>query len=76
MSPKDKARKLVMKYNLIVLDTALGGGNERVKQCALIAVEEIEQALTDYGRGDSFQLQNMESEFRYWEQVKEEIERI
>ena len=29
-----------MKYNLIVLDTALGGGNERVKQCALIAVAD------------------------------------
>ena len=45
------------------------------KQCSLIVVNEIEEALTNYGRGDSYELQNMDSEFRYLWKVKEEIEK-
>jgi hypothetical protein len=42
---------------------------ERAKQCALIAVDEIILAI-DF---DWIQIQNLESEHRYWEQVKQEI---
>ena len=79
MTAKEKAKELVdsfmnlkppklSDYSQIYLPTA--------KLCALIAVDQIEKALTDYGRGDSFQLQNMDSEFRFWEQVKKEIEKL
>ena len=80
MTPKEKAKELLEKMN--VAYRPKGNGlpvdmhKSQVKRCALMAVEEIEQALTDYGRGDSLELQNMDSEFRYWWKVKEEIEKL
>lgn len=81
MSPKDKAEDLFDRFwfvntydELNEIDDELT--SEDRKKCALLVVNEIEHALADYGRGDSFQLQNMDSEFRYWEQVKEEIEKL
>ena len=74
MTPQEKAKELVGKfyYRKVIHNTSIIDS----KQCALMAVDEIEKALTDYGRGDSFQLQNMDSEFRFWEQVKQEIEKL
>lgn len=67
MTPKEKANSLINKYNLIVLDTALGGSNKRVKECALIAVDEIVKA-------------HMHNEgvrhLKWWEEVKQEIEKL
>jgi len=80
MTPKDKAEELYSKYyNRIehsLSEDVSGFEKDIVKHLVVIAVDEIEQALTDYGRGDSFQLQNMDSEFRFWEQVKTEIEKL
>jgi hypothetical protein len=42
------------------------------KKCALVAVDKIEAALTSYGDA-SLELQNMDSEFRWWEGVRNEI---
>ena len=74
MTPKEKADELIQKMIDTYYDTSDFVYDSSAKKCALIAVDEIEKALTDYGRGDSFQLQNMDSEFRYWQQVKQEIE--
>jgi hypothetical protein len=80
MTPQEKAKELLEKMN--VIHYLKGNGlpvsmhKSQVKKCALIAVDEIEEALTDYGRGYSFQLQNMDSEFRFWENVKQEIENL
>jgi len=57
LKAKEKAEELVGKYYFQVFNL------NQQKQCAIIAVDEIEEALTDYGKGDSFQLQNMDSEF-------------
>ena len=86
MTPTEKAQDLLDKMNVIHYRTLVGKKKDmrvpismydsQIMQCALIAVDEIEQALTDYGRGDSFQLQNMDSEFRYWSKVREEIQNI
>ena len=86
MTPKEKAEQLLAKMNVIHYRTLVGKKKDmrvpismydsQIKQCALIAVDEIEQALTDYGRGDSLELQNMDSEFRYWSKVREEIRNI
>jgi hypothetical protein len=77
MTPKEKAEHLLDKMMYHIKYNCQPTLSEMVaKQCALIAVFEIEQALTDYGRGDSLQLQNMDSEFRFWEQVKTEIEKL
>jgi hypothetical protein len=72
MTPKEKARELFDKYQIAGSQWYV----DTTKKYALIAVDEIEQALTDYGRGDSLQLQNMDSEFRFWQEVKQEIEKL
>jgi hypothetical protein len=71
MTPKEKAKELVEKFYFNVLDrdgTAAMNGFE-VKQCALIAVDEIIKNIintpTDYG-----------ASWTYWEQVKIEIEKL
>ena len=71
MTPKEKAEKLVNKYSTYVVMWA--GGievtRENVKQCALIAVDEIIKNIintpTDYG-----------ASWTYWTQVKQEIEKL
>jgi hypothetical protein len=43
------------------------------KKCATKAVIEVILALEEYGKSTD-ELQNMESEFRWWQEVKKEIE--
>ena len=88
MAPKEKAIELLNKYNSLQVsfyknqDPSYG----YAKQCALIAVNEIIDALEKYDEltekhlKDEFdvtyfscELQNMDSDFRYWEKVKQEI---
>jgi hypothetical protein len=42
------------------------------KQCALVAVDEIIEAI-DF---DWMEVQNLDSEHRYWEKVRQEIEKL
>ena len=80
---KEKAYELINKYNLVVLDTALGGSNSMVKKCALIAVDEIISSREDDGAFDDT-LSSMSSEYytphpmylTFWLQVKQEIEKL
>jgi hypothetical protein len=65
-NPKEKALELVDKFTFKCREC------DNSKQYALIAVEEIEKAI-DF---DWIEIQNLESEHRYWEQVKEEIEKL
>ena len=73
MDAKEKAKELYCKYtdalNIRDLQTT---ANPFAKQCALIAVDEIEDAI-DF---DWMQVQNLESQHRYWQKVKEEIEKL
>jgi hypothetical protein len=58
------------------------------KQCAIIAVKEILEGLKEYDERTenylkedfpdyfSFELQNMEQDLRFYEQVKKEIEKL
>ena len=79
MSPKEKAKEIFEKFQSIEDSKSYMGGQllftDEAKQCALIAVEEIEEALYQYGV-KSMELQNMDSTFRYWQQVKTEIEKL
>jgi len=74
MTPKEKAFQLINKYNLVVLDTALGGSNRRVKQCAIIAVDELIEShlilTTTHEAGSSIRCKT------YCQQVKEEINKL
>ena len=75
MTPEDKAKKLVDKYSTYVV--MWSGGIEvetqNVKQCALIAVDEMLEELDhlafddhDYGT----------SKMMYWMEVKNEINKL
>jgi hypothetical protein len=75
MTPKEKAKKLVDKYSTYVV--MWSGGIEvetqNVKQCALIAVNEMLEELDhlafddhDYGT----------SKMMYWMEVKNEINKL
>lgn len=75
MTPKEKAEELVNKfmniknvklsdYSVIYLPTA--------KQCALLAVDALLSSLL---RWDEYAQTNCE-EYYYWQQVKEEIEKL
>jgi len=70
MTPKEKAEQLIYKYNYVVLDTNLGGSNQRVKKCALIVVDEIIKYI------DWHEFETPNEQIIYWLQVKKEIENL
>ena len=81
MTPKEKAKELIEKMNVIHY-VKLGGKNtnskglpvsmhdDQIKQCALIAVDEIVQAIrfTDAKSDLGY--------VGYWQKVKQEIEKL
>ena len=75
LTPKKKAEELVYFYQNLL--TPLSEKKDdfffsRCKKCALIAVDEIINSLENYGK-ESDELQNMENDFRYWQEVKQEL---
>jgi hypothetical protein len=73
MTPKEKAKELVEDMH----DAPEIGYNEHAKQCALVAVDEIIDALAEYdNRNNTYELQNMDRDFNYWQEVKKEIEAL
>ena len=70
---KEKAKELVEKFRLNVLDYEGCSINEhKAKQCALIAVDEIQKTINF----DWMEVQNLENKHRFWDSVKEEIEKL
>jgi hypothetical protein len=80
MTPKDKAKELVYKYENLVTtwdcywDTEIPVENRlpEMKQCALITVDDILDAIC-FNMCDEDEW-NKENEF--WKEVKEEIEKL
>lgn len=76
LTPKEKAKELYTlfskhaKYWDCYNDSPLE--IDHTKQCVLIAIDEIIKSLENYGK-ESDELQNMENDFRYWQEVKEEL---
>ena len=64
MTPKDKAEELVNKFSDLEDGEMYIG---KAKQCALIAINEILNAIKPFG-----QLLGKD----YWEEVKQEIEKL
>jgi hypothetical protein len=62
MTPKRKAQELVENF-----ENAL-----TIKDCALIAVDEIIKAIGF----DWMEVKNLDRQYAYWEQVKQEIEKL
>ena len=80
MTPKEKAEELVYKIGNIQLCIDLEPRNiegkikyfdeDLVKQCALIAVDEIIEAI------DWHYYETPNNEIDYWEEVKQEIKKL
>jgi len=82
LTPKVKAKELIEKFRKYV-DSDVDGEKgfefskkrqtRNAKKCALITWSEIVDELIDYGETTD-ELQNMDSVFRWWADVKTEIE--
>jgi len=69
MTPQEKAIELIDKMYLVVLE-------QRVKQGALIAVDEILNNSVNYNAYDGVDGNDIWSDNDYWEEVKQEIEKL
>ncbi len=74
MTPKEKAKKLTLKFMKIDSDSEKFDEFEMklfyAQRCALIAVDEIIQQCWDYRDID------LERSHDYWQEVKKEIENL
>lgn len=69
MTPKEKAEELIGKYVSLTDGWVYGIKNwEHKKQCALIAVDEILKVASFYN--------DSQAEVTYWQEVKQEIEKL
>ena len=75
MTPKEKAEELVRKYYSFGLNNpAQSFSWYECKQCALIAVEEILNAI--YNEDFDGHLIDEHDAASYWQEVKKEIEKL
>jgi hypothetical protein len=71
MSPQEKAKELIDKYINLTDGWVYGIKNwEHKKQCALICVDEIMHVI------DWHEFETPNEELNYWNQVKEEIQKL
>ena len=75
MTPKEKAFELAHKFRLLEIRTSENShmmiSMANAKQCALIAVDEILKANPyEVNKTD------MDSTIEYWQEVKQEIEKL
>jgi hypothetical protein len=82
MTPKEKAEELIKTFNKVEIFLNIEPCSIQIdienvdcdanKQCALIAVDEMIKILVDLSNGEFTFIYNVQ----YWEQVKNEIEKI
>ena len=68
MTPKEKAEELFAKYAFLTISDMSDENFNQTKQCALIAVDEVLNEENHFIQTDAHLL--------YWEQVKQEIEKL
>lgn len=71
MTPKEKAIELLDKYDFVYI--ANYTSMFEVKNCALIAVDEILKELLDYKFNNDM---DDESSINYWNKVKQELDKL
>jgi len=69
MTPQEKAIELIDKMYLVVLE-------QNVKQGALIAVDEILNNAVGYNAYDGVSENDIWVDDNYWQEVKQEIEKL
>jgi hypothetical protein len=82
MTPKEKARELVNQFleKIPFADTNVYKDwkkemNDKAKQCALIAVDEVQQLIKDLSSCKNRFIYIID-EMNYWQEVKQEIEKL
>ena len=77
MTPKDKAEELVKKMYSVHSNSASDITFNFAKQCALVAVDEVINSAPFfcYDDEDNFYRSVIDAK-QYWEQVKQEIEKL
>jgi hypothetical protein len=72
MTPKEKAEELVLKYLRLQEKDSYNWFNKKLaKECALIAVDEIQKIPNiEYSNNKNA------TQYDYWEEVKQEIEKL
>lgn len=86
MTPKQKAEQLLERFKRMPLDMLYYEYGESfvstgqithnsARVCAIILVYEVLDTLTKYGE-ESMELQNMDSELRYWHAVLDELKNL
>lgn len=73
MTPKEKAEELVDKYLLLQIHIPY---HETAKQCALIAVDEIIKSNPIIPLQFMIESEAIDAAVEYWQQVKQEIEKL
>jgi hypothetical protein len=68
MTPKQKAEELFAKYAFLTISDMSDENFNQTKQCALIAVDEVLNEENHFIQTDAHLL--------YWEQIKQEIEKL
>jgi len=68
MTPKEKAKELIGKYVFLTVKDFSDKNFEQTKQCALIAVDEAIE--------ESYLVDKTYCRQEYWEEVKQEIEKL
>jgi hypothetical protein len=75
MTPKEKASKLVSEYLIHFVEfyneKEYGYNNDKAKECALIAVDEIL-----FSNNTIFETNIPHECWKYWIEVKQEIEKL
>jgi hypothetical protein len=64
MTPQEKARELLDRF------IQANGNSFFAKECALLAIEEILKAI------DWHEFEQPNKEYEYWNEVKQEIEKL
>ena len=73
MTPKQKAKKLVDIYTKTIWDSGNTVQNKMIKECALIAVDEI---MNTGLLGDTNLYVKPKTSWHYWMEVKVEIRKL
>ena len=69
MTPKEKAIELYEKYEFVYIQNYTS--KHEVKQCTLIAVDEIYNEIDD-----NYDTLHSSDRKQYWQEVKKEIEKL
>ena len=70
MTPKEKAKDLYDSYWYCLFESNIEKKNYWSQQCALIAVDEILNTIEYSSQADEL------SKVNYWQEIKQEIEKI